>query len=381
MEDPSKGFKLLRNALILSLVATIIPLISLGISGVGDLSSLSFKQFITALSEAVVAMALSGVLILASLLFMYRGWIEMCFGLEELFCKVSRVVKYGTVASLALLLISLKDGYSSLTRGLRESSAGFLSIVASKYPLLAVSILTGLVVFLTIVYAFYKLGVILRSGNLRVGAALLLIGPLSLFSNMMILPFGLTILGLILLSITINRMVYAEIEVEEGEIDEEFEELLERGEMRPPSRRTPNQRGMPVYEEGKEPRRPKPEELMEAPPPTPRSREVRAQLVGPNGFIARLGPGIRTFGRRDFAGFVPEEDLDYISRRHFEIRGTQQGYFIRDLGSLNGTWVNGRRLTRGESVRLVNGAVIDVAEVVRLRFISNEPEDLGVPSL
>ncbi|HDI74002.1 MAG TPA: FHA domain-containing protein [Candidatus Korarchaeota archaeon] len=110
-------------------------------------------------------------------------------------------------------------------------------------------------------------------------------------------------------------------------------------------------------------------------------REEGAQLVGPNGFIARLGPGIRTFGRRDFAGYIPDEDLDYISRRHFEIKGTSQGYYIRDLGSLNGTWVNGRKLERGESVKLTNRAVIDVAEVVRLRFVSSELEDLGVPTI
>ncbi|ACB06777.1 FHA domain containing protein [Candidatus Korarchaeum cryptofilum OPF8] len=110
-----------------------------------------------------------------------------------------------------------------------------------------------------------------------------------------------------------------------------------------------------------------------------RAEEKRARLLGPNGLTIELELGVRAFGRRDFVGYVPEEDLDYISRRHFEIKGTKEGYFIRDLGSLNGTWVNGNRIGR-EFVKLVNGAVIDVAEVARLRF-SYESEDLGVPEI
>ncbi|MCD6256185.1 MAG: FHA domain-containing protein [Deltaproteobacteria bacterium] len=109
--------------------------------------------------------------------------------------------------------------------------------------------------------------------------------------------------------------------------------------------------------------------------------EPEAQLLGPGGFRVRIRTGIYTFGRRDFAGFVPEEDLNYISRRHFEIKATSQGFFIRDLGSLNGTWVNGKKLGRGESIRLSNGSIIDVAEVVRLKFLTRESDDLGVPSI
>ncbi len=379
MEDLSAGFKLLRNALLLSLIATLLPLVSLGTVGVSDIGSLSLDQLMMALSTVAAAGAVSGILSLISLFFMYKGWTEMCYGLDELFCTVSRVIKYGTIASLVLLMISVGMMYSSV-QNLMENPAGALSTILAASPLLTLSGLAGLAVFLSIVYAFYKLGVILGVGNLKAGAALLLIGPLVSFSNVIALSIGLTVLGLILLTITMNKLIHTEIEVvEEGEVEEEFEELVERREMRPP-RKARRQKGH-VYEEMESPRRYEPEEWIEPPTPAPRRKEVGAQLVGPNGFIARLGPGIRTFGRRDFAGFVPDDDLDYISRRHFEIRGTSQGYFIRDLGSLNGTWVNGRKLAKGESVKLTNGSVIDVAEVIRLRFVSSESEDLGVPSL
>ncbi len=382
MEDLSAGFKLLRNALLLSLIAIIIPLVSLGAMGTADLSSISFEQMMTALSTAAAAGAISGILSLVSLFFMYKGWIEMCYGLDELFCTISRVIKYGTIASFALLLISVGMMYSSI-QNLMENPAGALSTILAASPLLMLSGLAGLAVYLSIVYAFYKLGAILGVGNLKAGAALILIGPLVSFSNLAILSFGLTVLGLILLTVTTNKLIHTEIEVvEEEEVEDEYEESIERGRMRPSAKKRSRQGIRPAYEEIERPYRPEStEEWMEVPPPPPRRKETGAQLVGPSGFIARLGPGIRTFGRRDFAGFVPDEDLDYISRRHFEIRGTSQGYFIRDLGSLNGTWVNGRRLAKGESVKLTNGAVIDVAEVVRLRFVSSESEDLGVPSL
>ncbi len=383
MEDLSTGFKLLRNALLLSLIAIIIPLASLGAMGTADLSSISLEQMMVTLSTAAAAGAISAILSLVSLFFMYKGWSEMCYGLDELFCTISRVIKYGTLAAFALLLISSVMMYSSI-QNLTKNPTGAISAILAASPLLMLSGLAGLAVFLSIVYAFYKLGAILGISNLKAGAILILIGPLMSFSNLVILSLGLTVLGLILLTATTNKLVHAEIEVEEEEIEEEYEgyyeEPVEREEMRSSAKKRPRQRMRQTYEEIERHHRPEPTgEWVELPPP--KHREAGAQLVGPSGFIARLGPGIRTFGRRDFAGFVPEEDLDYISRRHFEIRGTSQGYFIRDLGSLNGTWVNGRKLAKGESVKLTNGAVIDVAEVIRLRFVSSEPEDLGVPSL
>ena len=37
-----------------------------------------------------------------------------------------------------------------------------------------------------------------------------------------------------------------------------------------------------------------------------------------------------------------------VSRRHAEIRSTDQGWRLRDLGSTNGTFLNGTRLSPGE---------------------------------
>jgi pSer/pThr/pTyr-binding forkhead associated (FHA) protein len=56
---------------------------------------------------------------------------------------------------------------------------------------------------------------------------------------------------------------------------------------------------------------------------------------------------------------------DQISRNHARVRPVPGGLEIEDLGSLNGTWVNGSRIatptlvTRGDAVRL-GGVMLEV---------------------
>jgi CRP-like cAMP-binding protein len=56
-----------------------------------------------------------------------------------------------------------------------------------------------------------------------------------------------------------------------------------------------------------------------------------------------------------------------VSRRHIEIRARRDGLYIRDLGSANGSWVDGRRL-RDRPVRLRPGAEIRLGPQSVLRF-------------
>jgi len=55
------------------------------------------------------------------------------------------------------------------------------------------------------------------------------------------------------------------------------------------------------------------------------------------------------------------------SRRHARIACTPEGYILEDLGSKNGTYLNGQRLT--QPVRLVDGDEIGIAFAARLRFV------------
>jgi len=59
-----------------------------------------------------------------------------------------------------------------------------------------------------------------------------------------------------------------------------------------------------------------------------------------------------------------------LSRQHCQIRATPDGYFVRDLGSKNGTFVNGARITEA---RLRNGDRIQVG-LTRFLFRCELPE-------
>jgi pSer/pThr/pTyr-binding forkhead associated (FHA) protein len=60
---------------------------------------------------------------------------------------------------------------------------------------------------------------------------------------------------------------------------------------------------------------------------------------------------------------------DEVSREHLRVRrdAARGGFLIVD-NSMNGTWLNGKRLTRGQEEKLPSQAEIGVAEVLTLHF-------------
>jgi pSer/pThr/pTyr-binding forkhead associated (FHA) protein len=60
---------------------------------------------------------------------------------------------------------------------------------------------------------------------------------------------------------------------------------------------------------------------------------------------------------------------DEVSREHLRVRrdGSQGRFLIVDK-SMNGTWLNGKRLARGVEEALPTRAQIGVAEVIALQF-------------
>lgn len=63
-------------------------------------------------------------------------------------------------------------------------------------------------------------------------------------------------------------------------------------------------------------------------------------------------------------------DSPKISRHHAQIRNLPTGVVIEDMGSTNGTWVNGRRLT--ESRTLSPGDEIRLADYITLEYTVEE---------
>jgi hypothetical protein len=107
------------------------------------------------------------------------------------------------------------------------------------------------------------------------------------------------------------------------------------------------------------------------PPPIERPSAARA-AGGPRITLVILNSGRRIgldvdddllIGRKDNArGIFPDVDLGLdggydagVSRRHAILSHTNGTYLVEDLGSSNGTFINGRRVTEQQPARLNNG--------------------------
>ena len=73
----------------------------------------------------------------------------------------------------------------------------------------------------------------------------------------------------------------------------------------------------------------------------------------------RLPPGsVKTVGRSTGAEFIVEAAL--VSRLHCQLTATDDSVQVKDLGSTNGTFVNGKRVSAGE---LKEGDTLSIGRV------------------
>ena len=77
--------------------------------------------------------------------------------------------------------------------------------------------------------------------------------------------------------------------------------------------------------------------------------------------------GSRRFGRKDFKQYG--ELVKYISRNHFIIITKDGEIYVKDLGSLNGTFVNGIDIRGKDYVKLNPGDKLNIAKVIELKLI------------
>lgn len=78
-------------------------------------------------------------------------------------------------------------------------------------------------------------------------------------------------------------------------------------------------------------------------------------------------------------------DSPHISRKHFEMSHTNEGFYITDLGSSNGTKINGQKIPPHEPKRLESGDVIKIQSIelvfeIRDTQFANRVESLPVPA-
>jgi len=85
------------------------------------------------------------------------------------------------------------------------------------------------------------------------------------------------------------------------------------------------------------------------------AREVR--FATPLLVIGRSAPGQAEPPQIDLSGD------ESVSRRHAEIRWKEDGFWVVDRGSTNGTWLNGERLPADEPRRLSDGDRVAVGRL------------------
>ena len=84
----------------------------------------------------------------------------------------------------------------------------------------------------------------------------------------------------------------------------------------------------------------------------------KLHIIGANvePLVFELNDGI-TYVGRSAINDVQIEDK-YVSRKHLLLRKSGNKYFVRDLGSKNGTFVNGNQIRSGTEVEIQEGASI-----------------------
>jgi hypothetical protein len=93
-----------------------------------------------------------------------------------------------------------------------------------------------------------------------------------------------------------------------------------------------------------------------------------AKLSLPSGGEISIGRSRRIIGRTDLARALTLNELGLISRRHFQIKMEGEEFCIEDLGSANGTRLNGTDIRSKGSVTLNDNDTIEPAGATLLTF-------------
>ena len=104
---------------------------------------------------------------------------------------------------------------------------------------------------------------------------------------------------------------------------------------------------------------PQPQELETPPPPSRKGKRQRGEprvfMISQGnqaGLSAELAGGVIMIGRGADCQLILDDD--YVSTRHARVVSTPNGIYVEDLGSTNGTYVNGQRITAPTTITLAD---------------------------
>jgi len=80
----------------------------------------------------------------------------------------------------------------------------------------------------------------------------------------------------------------------------------------------------------------------------------------------------RIFGREDFIGVAPADELLFIGKEHFKITRNDYGYYIEDLNTKNGTFLDGKNISGQGKQKLTDGDEILVAKTLQIKYFENK---------
>ncbi|WP_321421664.1 FHA domain-containing protein [uncultured Methanobacterium sp.] len=104
-------------------------------------------------------------------------------------------------------------------------------------------------------------------------------------------------------------------------------------------------------------------------------RKLLAKLVLPDGISITITHSERIFGREDFLGILVADELMFIGKEHFKLTRLDDGFYIEDMDTKNGTTVNGEEIKGLGKIKLNDNDQIGMAQTLTVSYHEEDVND------
>ena len=106
--------------------------------------------------------------------------------------------------------------------------------------------------------------------------------------------------------------------------------------------------------------------------PPKHARKSLAKLILKDEYEFLIESYEKIFGREDFLGISAPDDLLYIGKEHFKIFKMDDGFYIEDLKTKNGTILNGKEIKGIGKQKLKNEDNLLIAKILEIKYIEEK---------